>query len=459
MGMVSAGVLKRFGEHARLGVEFYDAVAGRRGGFITLGMNGGFNYPISGPWLFDSTLFVGAGSGNGGYQLAGGGLMLRGSLGVRYDRSDRNSFGLGVSRVVFPEGGTIFSNQVYLNWERSFTVLFAEGSPGFDTVTLPLAELDGYSPTHHQVGPLFRYLDTAPGVTRLGGRPQANLQQVGFEWKSYLADGLFMRAETVGAMGGNSAGYMHLLAGLGMEFPLASNLYTEAALNIGGGGGGAVDTGGGLLYLADVGLRYAFADDWYLRGMIGWLRAPEGRFAGTGYTLSLGRDLNAGAAHASAASGSMSFVQHPFQIRLTRQSYAGSTPDWRSRPAVNVDNLGVQIDYDWTPHLYATGQAYAAYAGDAGAYMTGQIGMGYRLPMAGRIALEAEALTGAAGGGGINVGSGLVYQVNFGVGYRMSDALSLHAGLGEIRAANGPFRARVSSVSLSYHFNLLTQAK
>lgn len=452
MGMVALGARKRFGEFAHAGVYFYDAVSGRRGGFITLGLSGGLEYPLAERWRVESEVFVGAGSGNGGLELAGGGLMLRAALGAQYVLTPQDNVSLGWSRVSFPEGGAIRSEQLYVAYRRDFKALFREGAPLFGHAGLPVPA--GYDPARQQPALILRAVRVPVSARRLDGSPQGDMQQVGVEWRSHVSDRLFVRAETVGAMGGRSAGYMQVLAGAGADYPLGEALALEAALNVGGGGGGGVDSGGGLLLDGMLGVRLALADDWFLRASLGRVHAPDGQYAGTTYALGAGRDFGAGAGRADPAA---TLQAYPLRVRAVQQTYTGKNADWRTRPEQAVGNLGVQLDYFVHPSLFVTGQGLAAYRGEAGAFMTGLLGAGYRQALTERVFAEAEALLGAAGGGGMNVGSGLVHQFNLGVGYQLSDTWSVLASLGRVQAVNGPFSAAVAGVSLGYHFNLFAR--
>lgn len=113
-------------------------------------------------------------------------------------------------------------------------------------------------------------------------------------------------------------------------------------------------------------------------------------------------------------------------MRTVNQSYLQGSPDWRSSNVdSSVHNLGVQLDYflpgaKGAMPLFLTGQGLAAYAGKAGAYMTGLLGVGAQAPLSADWFVEGEGLVGAAGGGGLAVGKCLVSQVNAGVGYRLS---------------------------------------
>jgi hypothetical protein len=118
--------------------------------------------------------------------------------------------------------------------------------------------------------------------------------------------------------------------------------------------------------------------------------------------------------------------------------------------------LGVQVDYFVEPHFYLTGQGLGAHTGDAGAYMTGLLGAGIRQKISKKTFLEIEGLFGAAGGGGLNTGSGMVYQGNLNLGYQLNKSLSLIGSYGQMKASNGDFHAHVYGLSLAYQFNALS---
>jgi len=138
------------------------------------------------------------------------------------------------------------------------------------------------------------------------------------------------------------------------------------------------------------------------------------------------------------------------------QRYLKDAPNWRSHHAnLNVDLLGFQLDYFINDYVYLSGQGIGAYRGMGGGYMTGLVGAGLHLPVAGTpLFAEVDALVGAAGGGGLDVAGGLVGQADAGIGWQFSDAYSMLASYGVMRAVKGKFRARVISLSLGYQFSL-----
>jgi hypothetical protein len=153
------------------------------------------------------------------------------------------------------------------------------------------------------------------------------------------------------------------------------------------------------------------------------------------------------------------------RMRLVNQTYRGASADWRCcYPDQRVENLGLQLDYMLSPasesrQWFLSGQGLAAYKGQAGAYMTGLVGAGVHQRLSGRWHAEAEALVGAAGGGGLRTGGGLVAQANAGLGYQFTPRLALLASVGRIQAVNDSFKANVLGVSAVYRFSALSVAR
>ena len=439
MGIAEIGISKDVGERFNVGVDIWSAVRGNRGGFITIGVDGGFHTPIVDGLELEGGVFIGAGGGRGGYTLSGGGLMLRTYGGLAFDMGSFGRLGAGVSYVDFPNSGSIHSTQpvVFYTLPLSFSGRAAKGSGGSSKV-------QQHENSVALVASELRVKDSARTGT---GAKQGDLKLVGIEWRNYLDDNFYIKLETEGAAGGSSSGYMQVLAGGGVRVPISGGLYANAEAEVGGGGGGAVDTRGGLLMGASAGVQYFLTRDFYAGVSAGYLAAARGSFRAFNPTLQLGYRFGG----KDDANAKTSDEPIPLRVRVTSQRYLNGSTGWRSSfTDRNVDNLGVQFDYFVQPSLYLSGQALGAYNGQAGAYMVGLVGPGVRQNITDHIFLDAEALVGAAGGGGLAVGSGLVWQGNAGLGYQISKEVSLMMTAGRIGAFNGDLRAGVIGISLGY---------
>lgn len=451
MGMLGLGIDHQLSSYFKLGVASYAAVRGERGGFITLGASVNVNYPLMRRLEFDSGLFAGAGGGHGGYMLSGGGLMVRAHAGVNYEIGPCGTLGFGISLVDFPNGGSIHSTQPYVSYTLPFYALTEPGWPDTGTRRLSRDDEKRLSPAMHEFALYVRNVIVASGAHTDSGRPQADFTLLGAEWRTYFGEYGFARLESAGAAGGQSAGYMHILAGAGIRYPLFGRLYALASVAAGGGGGGDVDTGGGFITDAALGLQYFVAKHAYIDVSGDYLRAPSARFEAKSIGVKLGYQFGAFGKTDTTGNELSRFDPHFFRVRLTSQTYLGTTDNWSSHSIDrNVDSLGVQFDYFTHPNWFASGQWLAAYGGNAGAYMAGFAGVGYHLSLGKQFFTEIEGLVGVAGGGGMATGGGLAAQANASLGYTFSEAAALMVTLGEVTAVNGQFRAPVAGVSLAF---------
>jgi hypothetical protein len=440
-----------------LGGGSYGAVRGERGGFITLGVEGEVQHRLSPNWQSHAGLFVGAGGGRGGFTLSGGGLMLRGDVGLTYETADYGNFGFGISHVNFPTG-VIKSTQPYINYELPFNTLLSDG--WHDRPNASNERLDPIQPGANEFALVTRYYKIPSSVVRDNGQPQSSsMKLLGVEWLSYLDERWFVKLESEGAMGGENTGYMQILLGGGYRLPLSNSTSIKLHAAAGPAGGGGADTGGGVLLDAGLALQQNITPHTALELSFGQVRAPSKSFE----ALSVGLKLNyqfglPSVGRDAIAWGALNdFDTQPLRVRVANQTYFKADPLWRANFIDDpVSNLGVQIDYFVSPHLYVTGQGLAAYAGKAGAYMVGEVGVGTKWPISDNLFVEGEALIGAAGGGGLSVGGGLVAQGNASVGYQLTDSLSILATAGRMEALKGDFKANVLGVSLGYQFTGFT---
>jgi hypothetical protein len=442
MGLMSVSLWRDLSPNFSLGILSHAAVEGDLGGFITLGAGGRLRYPLGKKFNAVAGLDLEAGGGRGGYTLSGGGLMVRSHLGLETRLGRLGNLELGISHVTFPDGGNIESSQPYLAWRYDFDGLARRGwgdddpRPDRDSLRLPGGR--------HDFALLYRHNKvTSSGLSDFG--------VLGAQWRSYLGEYTFLNFDSQGALSGNSTGYMQILLGAGVMVPLGSRLSVGAQIGVGAGGGGGVETGGGSLVKADAELSLKLSPRWHVDLSAGQIRATSGGYKSNELGVALGYQF--GPEKAKVTEGEVRV--HHLRLRLAEQLYVKAADTWRTHHAdENVGNLGAQLDYFFTPHWYVTGQGFAAHSGNAGAYMTGLVGSGLRWPLAGRWSMEWELLGGAAGGGGLAMGSGALLQTNLGLVYQLNSRLACQLSVGEARALDGDFRAHVLGLSLALHERL-----
>ena len=458
MGMVGGRVLMDVMPHLQLGVASYGAVRGERGGFITLGGEAQTRWPLGEQRDLVGGLFVGGGGGRDGRALAGGGLMVRTHLGLEQQFGSGHRVGLGVSHVDFPDG-RIRSTQPYLSYAYDFDSHLYGGWPD----RLNLGRSDRAWLSEQEFAVTGRHYQFARGVTRDDGvTPQhRSMQLLGAQWTGYLSPHWFVTLEAEGALGGQNAGYMQILPGLGYRLPLTAQQMLKLHASLGPAGGGGADTGGGALTDVGVSWQVRVLPRQSLELTLSDVRAPSQSFHATSVGIKWVHHLQRPGGD-SPADG---LDTERLRMRLVNQTYRGASADWRCcYPDQRVENLGLQLDYMLSPasesrQWFLSGQGLAAYKGQAGAYMTGLVGAGVHQRLSGRWHAEAEALVGAAGGGGLRTGGGLVAQANAGLGYQFTPRLALLASVGRIQAVNDSFKANVLGVSAVYRFSALSVAR
>lgn len=459
MGFLGGSFLYDVTDWFSFGGSVYGALTGQRGGFITLGGAAELKAPLSDAVELNSGVFVGAGGGRGGFQLSGGGLMLRYHAGANLKTDHFGHFALGISYLDFPDG-TIHSTQPYFSYEYPFKTLVVSGWAG--SAEAESAPMGRAFQAEQEITPVFRTYRIPAGVLSDNGTLQHNtIHLMGVEWNHYLDDNWFFRIESEGAMGGKSNGFMQILLGGGYRMALLDGTWIKLSASAGFAGGGNVATGGGFIVDGAASLQQQLGDHLYAEVSGGYVKVPETNFRAVSMAAKIGYHFHTPDPHGEKVSLAdlASFDSSHFRVRAAHQSYLKNAPNWRSHHAnLNVDNLGIQLDAFMNENLFLTGQGLAAYSGKAGAYMTGLVGAGAHFPLFGsRLFVEAEALVGAAGGGGMAVGGGLVWQSNAGLGYQLTDDHSILAQYGYMASPKGNFRAKVLTLSLAYNFTLFTR--
>ncbi len=428
------------------------AATGQRGGLFVLGGQVGRRWSLDAlglhdrDWLETSLM---AGGGGGAAAPVGGGLMLAPVVAWMHDWGGWQT-GLSWSRVKFPSG-RIGSSQLglVLQWDgrlrwwdaadvgRSWPALAADGGGG----------VLGWQGLQVDATVLRQRQGTRLGL--VGARAERDGPGA---WRWTL--------ETAAATHGGADGYMEILGGALWRWPLTA-LAGEAGLGrvptlglrgaLGLGGGGAVTTGGGLIGKLAVQGRWPLAwglpADWaapvagaYLQLEAGLVGGPGGRTGGDTaganpaaspgpyraryVQASLGWDLD-------AVPASSQLAVHGWRASASWQRETRAAR--KQGPAASLDTVGLKLATDDGSPLYLTAQAHSAVSGGAGAYWVGLMGVGCAsAPDVWRVG--AEALVGAAGGGGVASQGGAVGAAQLWVQRATGPDTAWQLGLGRMRS-------------------------
>jgi hypothetical protein len=450
MGLAGVHYLVNVHPDWYVGVSGFGALAGERGGFFTGGFTVGTGKRFASKWLLDAGLFVGGGGGGAAPQ--GGGMMLRPHLNISRDIGSV-MLGAGVSYVKFPNGG-IDSTQLNLTLGIPFDVHYGRASDAGKTVHsndlfgLKLREAEWLA-TAGEYQPADKARTTA------GAAMTDSLSRVGFEYRRHLDAHRYFFVETAGAVGGQSDGFAELLAGAGYRVPLLSpRLHLSASLAAGGAGGGQVDTGGGLIGKARMGLDYNLTPSLKLGLEGGWVESA-GSFSASFYGLSLGYRVGELGSAKSAQPWEGNEPMRLAKWRLAGVHHTLFDAARKTGSDQNLSLLGLKIEKFLTDSLYLTGQAHGAYTGDAGGYAVGLIGAGWEIPLRadGRLRFNAEVAAGAAGGGGVDVGGGAIVQPQVGLIWRLSQQFAARLEAGKVIALDGKLDSGLIGLGLMYEFS------
>jgi len=455
MGLYSIGAYELLNPWLYGGITLYGAASGRRGGFFTGGYTLGVERQLTDKWKLDDVGYVGA--GGGGAAAQGGGLMIRPHIGLKYDLR-WSILGLNYTYVDFPNGD-ISSEAIAL----SLDIPFNSSSLNLEDDGLTVADYFGADWSNvsrhrsHLAARVRAYSPVRGSKTTSGRLLNDSLGLVGVEYSYFLDKNWFTTFETAGAVSGGVGGYAELLAGLGYRFSLTKDdrLALLPALTIGGAGGGAVETGGGFVARANLGLEYRLSPDLSLIMDGGYLTAPDGKFDTSYFGFNLAYVMEP-------------FAQDQKGTPLTETDLIQTTK-WRFRPAhqwyfdaqrkggssLDMNLLGGKIDWMGGDFWYLTGQGLSAYLGEAGGYSEGHWGVGVLGPRWKNFQLYGEMLIGAGGGGGVDSASALLYKPSVGLEYNLNKDLSLQTGIGKVISKEGKLDANTFDASLVWHFGTL----
>jgi len=464
MGLLGGNYLFSVDNGGYFGLGVYGAVSGERGGFFTGGLAFGWNKKIIGPLAIDAGVFLGGGGGGAAPQ--GGGFMLRPHLTALFSLGE-NALGFGVSRVEFPNGD-ISSHQYSLSFEHPFHSFFLPGWRellDFGTQAFEVNQFD-FGNVRRTRAFAFQALMYLPndGQTGRSGRLMSDrVDVIGVRWRQYWLKNWWLEFETGGALGGKADGFAQVLGGVSYRKNIDRLLSLTATGLLGAAGGGDVDTGGGLIYRLMVGAAYHFTEEWTSGFEFGIVKAVDGDFFSKSVLLKISHEyqvlLPALGTAFNAEDTYLKAIWHKYRLRANTQHYLPVRKQIRKHDNLGkrmISLAGLKIDTFINQNLFLTGQALGAYAGEAGGYAAGLVGIGRwkRLDEHPTWTAQGQLLVGAAGGGGVSVGGGLILQPMVNISKAIMANAAIGIGLGAIYAPEGKLMALVGDLSIEYRYSV-----
>ena len=416
------------GETLSFGQSLYSGATGDGGGAFFWGFEGVTRFPISRQWNLALSGFFGGGGGAG--QVSGDGTMLRFGAVGEYALTSNWSARAGVSHI-FISGAPIN------DWAPSVGFRY-HVSPKPRSNRAESLKLTRVS---------FRTSRLQfPSALSRSGMPQAQLRLMGAEASFSISNDYETFLGADGAVSGGD-GYMHVIGGLRKLWPLGP-ISLLGQSSVGFGGGGDVDTGGGLIAGASGGITFPMGDNFDLDLTYGKMKSLSSGITGHRTQLSLSRVFKRGPTrknygeHQQWQVGLGISVQPPNNYYMKSQSNVGILPVMQES----------SVDYFISRKTYFTGNAQTTISGGVAGYAVGLLGLGHEFNLGEVWRLSPEVHIGAAGGGGVNVGKGLLGGARVEADYILNSDSSLSLGLGILRSFDGGLNVPIVQLGFKNRF-------
>lgn len=419
-GMQQLSLIYRTESGFYIGQSLYSSALGSAGGFFAGGVEAGLSGKIGHGIVWDLGQFVGG--GGGATQVAGNGLMLRTHAALHVPVGKIN-LGLGASWIKI--SGSDISTPAYgLYLSQPLNFKISAGRPDTALPTEVGTEIKTFKPIYSIYLPRNsskRSGGTLGSIQLLGGE---------FTFGSSAKSETFIQAN--GAVAGDAEGYADWFIGKRYIYS-RSRLQPYAELGIGTAGGGAVDTDGGLIAMAGVGTRYVFAPGIALEAALGARSSLEGSFT------SLSPSIKASIPFSQLSSKGRDGRSVPWQLSSGMALHKPNKVYWKAHKNSSPSPAMVEtaIDFFILNHLYLTGQASTAIAGEAGGFQLGFLGVGYEHDFTENFSLSIEPLLGAGGGAGVDTKGGLLLGYRVDADFWLSRCAALSFGFGQMTTVKG----------------------
>ncbi|MCA5005490.1 hypothetical protein [Sphingobacterium bovistauri] len=439
-----------------ISLNSYSAVQGIRPGLITFGTGFGWHQQIGkSPLSIDAGLYLGGGGGGGAPD--GGGLITRGHIQMHYNINAMSIFG-GYSRLDFPTGelgghqyqfGISFSSPFYRSIKPKSIRITPSTKDSVQNTRQFRVTVGGQNYLHLNDNPT---LSNNSPIKKTG-----EITLIGVGLDQFFTKNWYATLKLHGAVSGGIDGYMSYLVGLGYEDKLFKSSTTwDAQIVAGPSGGGDVATGGGSIVQANIGLRKNLGNSINAKLALGHTWSPDGDFSGTFLELGVSKAFQFLIPKKTQRLYSLSnndYQRHIFDITLLNRVYFSTDRlDKNGYPYDEAFNLlGFKFSKRIRNGLEAIGATFWAYQGSYGAYAEGLLGVGYNKQLINEDwTVKAHLLFGAAGGGGINLGSGLVYQYQLGLERSLGGNWGIQSGIGQMRGLQGNFKPIALDFGITY---------
>lgn len=438
-------------KHFYGGLAIYGAVHGDRGGFFTLGFDANYQNKIGKYFMYDFGFHFGGGGGASAPDGGGAFMLPHANVGVDFNRF---SLTTGYSYCNFFDHGLIKSHQWNVALKMPLTFAYTDFNRRGEVLENTSKDYPFWNTTASE---LEYKLHLNNLYNRRGNLVGETIHLVGLEILRHGENlSLFFKAD--GAYHGIKAGYMDILFGVGKKFDFLKDRFRfTPKVGLGGGGGGGLNTFGGLFTYGSAELSLRVTPTLRLFGDLGVLATPKFDFLSTNYGFGLSYNVfqNGNYYPHQKVNFSQASSFKGLEAILTQEFYPGAQRVTNKR--VDMYQIGFQMNFYLRPWLFLGGQTSFANFGDAGAYAEGIAGAGIRFNpiLKDKLSFHLQMLGGAAGGGGISTGQGLIVKPSGGASWKVNSKFSAQLNAGYVKALGGELNTGFVNVGVAYNFSLL----
>ncbi|MEW5755420.1 MAG: hypothetical protein AB1810_03895 [Pseudomonadota bacterium] len=275
-----------------------------------------------------------------------------------------------------------------------------------------------------------------------------------------------------GALTGERGGFFTGGLALGYQLPLSQRLALDIGGFVGGGGGGSAPQGGGLMLRPHLSLMHR-NDDFAAGLSVSRVDFPNGDIGSTQWSLVLEKRFYAALFPPSyrleawpeqadrwRAQGFGAEAAHR-QLALELRAYVPQSGSNLTGGAPHRDTMGV-VGVEWRQLFsehYLSLATYGAMHGGVDGFAQVMAGGGLYHRFASGQDISLGLTLGAAGGGEVDTGGGLVLEAVAGWSIPLRQRLDLSFKAGVLTAPDGDFSAATATLSAAYRYDALTVAK
>ncbi len=270
-----------------------------------------------------------------------------------------------------------------------------------------------------------------------------------------------------GAVTGDRGGFFTGGLEAGLQYELLNNWIIDVGGFAGGGGGGAAPQGGGAMLRPHIDLYYK--KNRYAVGLsYNQVNFPNGNIQSEQFGLVLETEFDTFLlpGHFSNSGGSADIrasqisqanrTDRLFSPQLTFYHPRGSRKgrgDIIHDRAINV--IGIRWRQRTGSVLWNEFETGGSWGGGTDGFAQVLFGKGLRFPLITRSYLVSGAMLGAAGGGNVDTGGGVIVRAYAGIQYFLSKRWMLGLESGWTQAIDGEFAALTSVINIGYQYQVL----